>query len=294
VGAKLLHDSLARLPGVTVSRNYLPLETVRENGSVVLMLAMDAHTFSGDAEAIEQVTRFVRRGNRAIVALSAKSVLEHGLDHDLERAWHVRIALDKDRKHVHGLYFADAREWHVLERVGDKLLAIERDFGRGSIALFAESDDFNNLSTAAADRLELVSTALGSYDRIVFDEQHLGIAESGSIVGLARRFHLTGMAIGLGICAALFIWRSAAGFPPPAPSEAARLAGRTSHGGLLTLLRRHIPPGQLTAACWQEWVAVNRRAVPTARIEQASMVIRDPGEPLEAVRQIHAILKGKP
>ena len=38
--------------------------------------------------------------------------------------------------------------------------------------------------------------------RIVFDESHFGIVESGSIVALARRFRLHGLALGLAICRA--------------------------------------------------------------------------------------------
>ncbi len=293
MGAKMLFDSLARLPGVATSRNYLPLETVREDGATVLLLALDVGSFAEDAEAVKRVEQFARRGNRAIAALAAKSETHLGLGGELARAWHVRFAIDADKKHVHRLYFAEAREWNVLDRVAHKLLAIERDFGKGSIVLFAESDDFTNQSTVSTDRLELISAALGSYPRIVFDERHLGIAESGSVVGLARRFHLTGMALGLALCAALFIWRNASAFPPPATRDAVRLSGRTSHAGLLTLLRRHIPPARLAAACWQEWLAVNRRGIPPDRLQQAAAIVGASADPLEAVRQVQSILKGK-
>jgi len=293
VGTRLLYESLARLPGITTSRNYLPLETLRDNGATVLMLALDPESFGGDSETLERFEQFARRGNRVVAALAMKSEPKASIGEDLFHLWHVRLAIDSDRKHVHKLYFAEAPDWNVLDRIGPKMMAIERDFGSGSVVLFAESDDFANDSTIAADRLEMVTAALGSYSRIVFDERHLGIAESGSIVGLARRFHLTGMAAGLALCAALFIWRSASAFPPPAAArDTVRFSGRTAHAGLLTLLRRHIPPAELVGACWQEWLAANRRSITPERRRQAAAIAATAQSPLEAVREIQSVLCG--
>jgi hypothetical protein len=162
----------------------------------------------------------------------------------------------------------------VLDRIGPKILAIERDFGKGSIVLFAESDDFTNAASVASDRLEMVSMAIGASSHIVFDEQHLGIAETGSFVGLARRFRLAGLALGLAICAALFLWRSASGFPPALSAQDVPLSGRTSSAGLLTLLRRNIPPGELAAACWQQWLSANRRSLSAERLDQATAILQ--------------------
>jgi len=291
VGTRLLYESLARLPGITTSRNYLPLETLRESGATVLMLALDPESFGEDAETLQGIEQFARRGNRVVAAMAVKSELKAGLGDELAHRWHVRLAIDFERKHVHKLYFAEAADWNVLDRVGPKMMAIERDFGNGSVVLFAESDDFANDSTIAADRLEMVTAALGSYPHIVFDERHLGIAESGSVVGLARHFRLTGMVLGLALCAALFIWRSASAFPPPAAAhDAVRFSGRTAHAGLLTLLRRHIPPGDLVAACWQEWLAANRRTIPPERLRQAAAIAGTSKSPLEAVREIQSVV----
>jgi hypothetical protein len=279
-GSKLLYDSLARLPGVSISRNYLPLEGLNESGAAVLVLAGES------SETFESIEPLARRGNRVLVTL-----VGHDEQTTVPREWGVRVAVDTERKHAHRLYFAEAPGWSVLDRIGGKLLAIERDFGKGSIVLFAESEDFANQSVAASDRLELIATALGPYRRIVFDEQHLGIGESGSVVGLVRRYRLTGMALGLAVLAALFLWRSASAFPPP-PSGVRTTAavGRTSHSGLLTLLRRHIAPRDLLAACWREWLATNRRSVPADRLEQAAALARSADRPLEAAREIQTLL----
>ena len=170
---------------------------------------------------------------------------------------------------------------------------MERSFDKGSIVLISESDAFGNASTLASDQLDTVSAALGGNRRIVFDEQHFGIAESGSVMGLARRYRLMGLALGLAICAALFIWKNAAPFPPPAAARrAGPLAGRTSLSGLLTLLRRHVPPAGLAAACWQEWLATHRREVTPEILARAETIARDSGKrPLEAARELQEMVR---
>ncbi|MBZ5622631.1 MAG: hypothetical protein LAQ69_28440 [Acidobacteriia bacterium] len=293
-GTKLLFDSLARLPGVTTARNYLPLDVLGENSGAVFLLGLNPGSFGEDDEGLQRIERLARRGNRVIAAMAAPEEYKELMALALDRAWHVRFGADSNRKHVHKLYFTMAKDWNVLDRVGEKMLAIERDFGKGSVVLFAESDDFTNGSTVVADRLEMVSMAIGASSRIVFDEQHLGIAESGSFVGLARRFRLTGLALGLGICAALFLWRSASGFPPTAGARDVPLSGRTSFAGLLTLLRRHVPPGELASTCWQEWLSANRRTLAPERLERAAAIAgRAPNRPLEAMREMHAVLSKK-
>jgi hypothetical protein len=293
-GARLLYDSLARLPGITVGRNYVPLAGLRESGATIVMLGLRPGDFAEDTDSQLKIARLAGRGNRMVVGMALPIDSKDPAAGSLYRNWDVKFGVDRERGHVHQLYFASAKDWRVLEKIGDKLVAIERPFEKGSIVLLAESDDFSNAASVASDRLDAVAKALGEPSRIVFDESHFGIQDSGSFVGLARRFRLTGMALGLVLCAALFIWRSAAAFPPPEPeSRNDRLAGRTSQEGLLTLLRRHIAPKELAAVCWREWFSVNRRSVPAERLEAAEAILRVPSDPVDALRKVQDLLDSK-
>lgn len=294
-GAKLLYDSLARTPGVVVSRNYFPLEYLEDTNATVFLLAIDAEQFAAEPDPyLDNVEHLANRGNRMVLSLRWEGGRQPSLA-ELAKRWHIKFGFDAAEKHAHHLYFSEAPDWRVLDRDGPKLLAIERNFQKGSVVLFSESRDFSNQSIAGLDRLAVVSAALGPNTRVIFDEQHFGIAESGSVVGLARRFRLTGMAAGLALCAALFIWKNAARFPPPgaeAPSE--MLSGRPSLSGLYTLLRRHIKPQDLAAACWNEWLAGNRGSVTPGRLARAEAILRDrAGQPLDAVREIQTVLHSK-
>jgi len=286
-GAKLLFDSLAHLPGVTVARNFMPLLNLAANRSTVVLLGLH------DPD-LDEVEKLAKSGARVVAALREDWKPEPKESAAIFKQWQVRLAVSTEKNRPSQLYFAEAQGWSPMQWSGARLAAIERPFGKGAVALLAASGDFSNQSTVAQDRLPQVTAALGSNARIVFDESHLGIAESGSVVGLARRFHLMGMAAGIAIVAALFIWRNSSSFPVRQASLPVVLAGRTSASGLLTLLRKNIPQRDLTAACWQEWLAGNRREFSPERVARAEALSKTLSDrPLEAAREIQAILHSK-
>jgi hypothetical protein len=286
-GSKLLFESLTHLPGLTVTRNFLPVQSLAANESTVVLLGL--HELDPDV-----MEKLAKRGNRVVAALREDWKPEPKESGEIFKQWQVRIAVDTEKGRADRLYFSQAQGWRAMERAGEKLIAIERDFDHGTVALLAGSSDFSNESAVALDRLPQVTAALGASSRIVFDESHLGIAESGSVVGLARRFRMMGLAAGLAIVAALFIWRNSTSFPVRQASGPVALPGRTSASGLLTLLRKNLTPRELTAACWQEWLAGSRRQFSPERVERAQQIARDMADrPLEAAREIQAVLHSK-
>jgi hypothetical protein len=323
LGTRLLYDSLGKLPGVTVERNFLPMEFLPRDGATLVLLGLRPMQVNwNDALLLRAVEGIASRGNRVVVAMhidpEGRRLGQEDFDRreepktrgaekksqppppqkpPIQTMWKVSLKIASDQTKPHPLYFEQAEGWRVREKVGQKILAIERDFGQGSVVLMAESADFTNGSSVALDRLPQVSWTFGPYRRIVFDEQHLGIAESGSVVGMARQFRLMGLAFGLGICAALFIWRNASSFPPPTSSRSVeRFSGRTSQAGLLTLLKRHIPPAGLAGVCWREWLSTNRRQATPELLKQAEGILAAAAaRPVEATREIQVLLhpKGK-
>jgi len=290
MGAKLLYDSLAQLPGVTIERNYQPFEFLPARGFTLLLLAMKPD----DLTDLARIERIAARGSRLVITLQAVDKTQAADLKPLLGRWGVRVELAPRSDVNHRLYFAAAKGWNPIERAGDLQSAIERNFGAGSVALFAGSTDFSNESTVVGDRLPLVAAALGPAEHVIFDEQHLGIAESGSVVALARRLHLTGLAIGLAICAGLFLWRNGATFPPAAdPAESRPLQGRTAQAGLTTLLRRHVPPRELAAVCWREWLSANRGATTPERMQRAEEIANGGADPVAALHEIENLLHAK-
>ena len=291
-GTRLLYDSLARLPGIAVARNYLPLSSMVENGATVLLFGSTPQSVAENPIEIQNLERIAKRGNRVVIALVLAPEPEANRS-VLYRAWGIRIDWVTGRNGK--LYFPEAKGWNVMRQTQGKPEIVQRAFGSGEVVLIAGSGYFTNESAVIGEPFfERAVSAIGSNRRVVFDESHLGIAESGSVIGLARRFRLTGVLIGLAICAALFVWRSAASFPPPLERPASSLAGRTSQSGLLTLLRKHVPAADLAQACWAEWLSTNRTKLPPDRIQQAARVAQQGrGAPIEAIRDLNAIVHAK-
>jgi hypothetical protein len=310
------------LPGFTVERNFAPMDFLNHDGASLIILAANPIDLNWDPLVTRRLEGIASRGNRVIYALKPDTLLDAVKENNLTNPpqkrdrkggkkdgtqkkgpdepppllakWKVKLVFDLKKLMDHPLSFA-SEGWSVRDKIGDRAMAIERPFGKGSIVLMAESSDFTNETTVHMGRLEQVTGAIGPFRRVIFDEEHLGIAESGSVAGMARQFRLTGLAIGLALVAGLFIWKNASGFPPPAPLRAGeRYAGRTSQAGLLTLLKRHIPSSQVAAVCWREWLSVNRREVSPDRLKKAEEIAsRSTAMPLEATRQIQAVLQAK-
>ena len=295
-GAKLIFESLRGLPGVTVARSYLPLERLPDSDSTVLLLGLEPYKFAMQpASEMHASEEFAQRGNRLVFGMAEAVGHEPTRPAPLEKVWGVRFGLAFDKEGRGELYFAEAKNWEVVERNGTRPVAIERALGKGSVVLVADNRLFSNQSLVAhalvravsplrGTPTELLAQIIGPHHRIMFDESHFGIVESGSVVALARRYRLHGLALGLAIVAILFIWKNASSFPPAAsaPREE-RVFGRTSVAGLVTLLRRHIAPDRLTAACFEEWKKSNARDVPPARRAQVEA----------ALREIQAMLRAK-
>jgi hypothetical protein len=291
-GTKLLFDSLSRLPELKVKRNYLPLDYVQDRAADVLVLGLRPVTL--DKPFLQRVERIARNGNRVIAALVFARDDKLGTQLPLEQVWHVGLTVDPDPKHEHPLSLSAGNEWKARMASGAKVLAVERSFGSGSVLLLAESEIFTN-ETLIAGRLSEALEAIGSPSAVVFDEQHFGIAESGSIVSLVMRFRLAGLAFGLILLAGLALWRYTAAFPPSAAvADTGHHTGRTSFEGLLALLRRHIPSKDLAQACWEEWLKANRREIaPEAAREAAKIVESAGGDPLQAMRGLQRVLHVK-
>ncbi|MGA2738302.1 MAG: DUF4350 domain-containing protein [Bryobacteraceae bacterium] len=295
-GAKVIFESLSRLQGVMAVRSYLPLDRLADRNSTVVMLGVEPRSFAMQPDSeLHVLEEFAQRGNRMVFGMAEAAGRQPMRSARLEKLWGVRFGLDFDKQGHSDLYFAEAKGWDVLEADRTRPVVVERPFGKGSIVLVAEGRMFSNESVADAGQTELLTRILGPHTRILFDESHFGIVESGSVAALARRFRLQGLALGLAIIAVLFIWKNASSFPPVAgPPREEKVFGRTSVAGLVTLLRRHIAPDQLASVCWQEWLKSHARDIAPTRRAQAEAAIRNRADhPTEALREVQTIIRAK-
>lgn len=287
-GAKLLFDSLTGMPGLSVERSFVPANDLASRDAAIFVLGLWPVELDDDEDRRHAFEEVARRGNRLVLGLRGVAPATPML----AKAWGIRFEADRakegSRRHV---FVRPSKDWKILD--GEETAAA-RVFGQGSIVICTDSSSFTNDATVAGARLALLAAVIGPARHIVFDEEHFGFAVSGSVAGLARHFRLTGLVFGLALAAALFLWKSSAGFPPPGAPETRALEGRTSRAGLATLLRRHIPASSLLRACQDAWLEANRHRVPAARLAEIESIVRLPGaDPLASARRIRAALRLK-
>jgi len=177
-------------------------------------------------------------------------------------------------------------DWRVFRKS-----AIDRTFGKGSVALISGTDPFLNEAMRTSRDTALLEWAASSKSNIVFDESHLGSAQTGTVMGLLHRLRLQGFLAALIAASLLFVWRSSAPFPPvPEPSdENLKLFGAGSGEALRNLLERRIPPSALIRACLDEWTRdFARRAGPdtVAEAEKTAAAKAQPAEQWQKIRSL--------
>ena len=206
----------------------------------------------------------------------------------------------------HGaLYFTGLdRAWRVIYAVGDKPVMIERKYGRGSIVLSADSFAFSNESLHQEPHPELLTWFVGSSREVMFDEQHLGLSESRGIAGLARKYRLEGLLLGLLVFAVLFVWKNATSLVPPLDDGSEGDGGlmasqRDYNAGLVSLLRRNIREKNLIPVCYQAWrdslpreerEAEGQAGRVRAVVESGDGASGSGSDPVAAYRRIYEIL----
>lgn len=170
-----------------------------------------------------------------------------------------------------GLVFSNcAPEWRTIYARGTNPVVMERRLGRGTVVLASDSYFVSNEALFKDRHAELLAWLVGSGRHLVFDEAHLGIAETPGVASLMRKYRLHGLAAGLLLLAGLFIWKNSASLVPSSPEapEADYVAGKNSAAGFVNLLRRSIPPRELFAACFAEWQKTARTAGQHSRPRQ--------------------------
>ncbi len=144
-------------------------------------------------------------------------------------------------------------EWRTIYQRGGEAVLVERQLGRGSIVLAADSYFVSNEALQANRATSLLTWMIGPHSRVLFDENHLGVELQPGVAALARRYGLAEAFFTLLLLAALFVWQRMALFVPP-PEEVREVTlSYQPAAGLEALLRRSVPPTELAAVCVEEW-----------------------------------------
>jgi hypothetical protein len=195
------------------------------------------------------------------------------------------------------------QSWQTIYARGSNSVVIERRFGTGTIVMATDSYFLSNEALSKNRHADLLAWLVGPAKQVVFDESHFGIVEEPGVSTLIRKYRLYGLAAGLLLLAALFIWKNSLSFVPPYPEEKREdfVAGKEAAAGFVNLLRRNVPARDLLNVCFTEWTKSlsHGTAHLIARVDQAQTLLEKENarpqrdrNPVRTYQEISRILKG--
>lgn len=295
VGTQALFESLQAIRGVSVERNYQPIDRVKPVESTIFYLGVDsASLLRADLADFDKLTS---AGVRLVIGLLPVVELPpaNSPRHAELKPWGVTLALAQPhgKKLSNLLYFSISKDWHVIRGASDHAVLIERKFGKGSLVLAADGYPMSNQALLFDRDAGLLSWLAGPNHRLIFDESHLGVTETGSVVALGRRYHLHAFLAALLLLAVLFIWKNSTPLVPVPVVDHAAAPAAQSWGMPHYLLRRAAPPAEVITACLSEWrksLALGPRysAEKLQRAEEAANSERDPVKAYQAIGRVLA------
>lgn len=134
-------------------------------------------------------------------------------------------------------------KWKVLATLNQDVMIAERRFGQGSIVVVTDSYFASNEALLKEPAPAFLAWLVGDRHEVIFDETHLGTAESPGIMTLALRYHLQGFFFAGLALFALYVWQSSTSLVPPDDNleqASNQVSGHGATAGLISLLRRGI------------------------------------------------------
>jgi hypothetical protein len=306
-GTSIFYDALRRTPGMTAERNIQSLAAVRYANAAILILGIQPASLTGDGQWFSDMEELAGKGNRMIIGLLPHRYRfiqpEANQQSDALKRWSVRLAYVRETdvrdeetdKLIPGwpMYFEQSKGWEVTRKENGRAVVIERAEGKGSLVLMANPYLLSNAAMVEDRQTAFLADLIGPVHQTVFDETHFGIEETGSIAGLARRYRLQGLILGLIITATLFIWKSAAGFPPPdGVQRMPSVMGEDSSAAFLNLLRRNIRPDDVLATCVEAWRKMYARKAGPGLATAIDLAESGRKTPVQTYAQIQRTLTG--
>ena len=292
-GSRALYDSIAGVPGFQVSRNFRPLGKIVPGAETVFYLGVSPNGFEYQGpEEFEQLEKLAAQGARVVIGFRPAQGTSKGQTAPVEKRWKVRFTYSQHMNRSEPSQTALAFEPADAAWKGNSTF-LERRFGAGSLLLVARSYPLSNEGLQKERATGLIAHMLGGNQRVVFDESHLGEVESGSIAGLARNYHLEGLALALLTLAGLYVWKNSSSLLPPYMTEPdlALTSAKDASSGLANLLRRNIPPADLIRTCVAQWKRDHASGrYSAAKIARVEAIANRGGDPAALYAEIARVL----
>jgi hypothetical protein len=291
MGTRALYGSLSEMSGLTVERLYKQ-RTQLSPDDVLFVLGVDAIAWSAlKPRELDEYEKLVTRGGRLVIGfLPVREPGSMPAERAVEEQWGIRLRyrrqdVEPENRNIPrdtALYFDAGRNWQTQDGFA------ERNFGAGTVVLAADTFALSNEGLRDARNAVLIAALAGSAHHVIFDENHFGVVETGSVAKLMRKYHLEGAISILVVVAALFLWRSGSSLLPPRRAAADQaIAGRDSLAGMTALLHRGIGEPDLIDVCFAEWSRVEGKNSRASRVEdEIRKLAKNPVEAYQAASRV--------
>ena len=228
MGTMALYESLAKV--LQVERLYKSrMKSDPGPGTTIFALGVEPVAWAKlETDTLKEYEELTSKGARLVIAFLPVSQPWKDKDaRPVEARWHIHF----DYKNLHAGHGEVPRESALTLRGGPEWKkledALERPLGAGSVVLLADSYPLSNEGLREKRDASLIVKLAGPARQVVFDENHFGVVETGSITKLMRKYNLEGALGVLALVAALFLWRSASSLlPSRAPRAEQAVTGR--------------------------------------------------------------------
>jgi hypothetical protein len=299
-GVKALHDAIAALPGYRVERSFRSVSELKVSDATLLYLSSPVTGWRlAPAKAATEWEKHARRGLRIVIAFAEgrSNQPDKRPPGALEAYWRLRLASTNSQDWPVAFQLSPG-DWRVLREEAGQPVVIERSFDSGSIVLSGGSFLFSNEGLRRTRDTGLLALTIGENHRVIFDEAHLGVVQTGSVGALLRRYRLQAAAFVLVLAGLLFVWRAGTPFLPPATRERDVLVtGRDSSAALTSLLRRSISGAGLAGTAlelWRKSARLDNRLSQRRRQDvEAALSRADRQDQLRLWQEVHRMLNTK-
>lgn len=171
-------------------------------------------------------------------------------------------------------------DWEVVYENKNGPVVLWQAYGEGEVILLASSYLLSNEALMLDRESGFLNWLHGDSTHAIFDEWHFGLHEPSGVMILMKRYRLGGLALGLALLTALFVWRNMYSLTPVREAEnrmsagVVRLSG-SSHTGLRNLLKRSIAPADLLSVCVEQFAKLAPQMQTKSGWEEAMAEIRN-------------------
>ncbi|MEX0323873.1 MAG: DUF4350 domain-containing protein [Puniceicoccaceae bacterium] len=295
-GMKVLHNSIERIPGFEIYRNYRPYSELEGRPDTLLVMGglpswrttLPKRIIDGEYD--QGLSNFVKSGGTLLIAYtpwmpalemeetdSSDSAEEEAAEEESDED----KSEDEEKVENRSILKAVAKSgvtsgefepfewrsryalslpdegWQVHQSIGEHPAIASASLGEGSLIVCADAYFLSN-EAMLEPPVDFIQWITEGKRIIIFDEWSKGVRDNRSILYLLRKHKLLAFLLSLVATAVLLFWHNSSNVLKKAEANHESASGRQETSATATLLRKDVPVNRLLQTC-RELLARDKR-----------------------------------